>query len=143
MYSGFKRLLPVLLLLMSIRAAQAQDGGNLSLPGGTPAAVSANGVLLPPTARLTGFTMVWQQFNRCSAAALTIDLSYYGWAGDYNDTINGLNPFYDDVSVRLDEMVRFVEEQGLKAVARTGGTIDLLKMLVANGFPVLAENEFF
>src|SRR5215475_676331 len=75
---------------------------------------------LPPSARLTGITMVYQDFNRCSAAALTMQLSYFGWKGTYTDTIRALNPNSDDVAVRLDEMAAFAEQQGLKAIFRDG-----------------------
>lgn len=99
---------------------------------------------LPPSVRLEGLSPVYQQLNRCSAAALTIALSYYEeWDGDYTRTINGLNTYGEDVAVRLDEMVRFVEAEGLAAVERTGGTVDLLRVLVANGFPVLVENSYY
>ncbi|HVU14871.1 MAG TPA: C39 family peptidase [Phototrophicaceae bacterium] len=98
---------------------------------------------LPSSARLSGFTPVYQLFNRCAAGALTIDLSYYGWKGTYYDTIHYLNPSDDDVAVRMDEMQTFAEMQGLKAVYRSGGTIDLLKSLVAAGFPVLVKNAYY
>ncbi|MEP7292909.1 MAG: C39 family peptidase [Chloroflexota bacterium] len=98
---------------------------------------------LPAEARLTGLRPVYQQFNRCSAAALTIQLSYFGWQGTYDDTIRALNPDAEDVAVRLDEMAAFAEQQGLKAVYRIGGTLDLLKALVAGGFPVLMENVYY
>jgi tetratricopeptide (TPR) repeat protein len=92
---------------------------------------------------LDGFSMVWQDFNRCSAGALTILLSHYDWGGDYATTIRGLNPNIEDVSVRLDEMIRFARGYNLNGIARIGGTIDLLKVLVANGFPVLVENTYY
>src|SRR5690606_34909102 len=75
---------------------------------------------------------------------LTILLSYYDeFDGDYATTINALNPSIEDVSVRLDEMIVFANGYGLEAIERTGGTIDLLKVLVANGFPVLVENTYY
>ncbi|MCS7071277.1 MAG: hypothetical protein NZM00_07210, partial [Anaerolinea sp.] len=73
-------------------------------------------VSLPAAVRLSGLSPVYQQINRCSAAALTIALSYYDWDGTYTDTINYLNTYAEDVAVRLDEMVAFVEQQGLRAV---------------------------
>jgi tetratricopeptide (TPR) repeat protein len=100
-------------------------------------------VSLPDSVRLSGLSPVYQQVNRCSAAALTIALSYYNWDGTYTDTINYLNTYAEDVAVRLDEMVAFVEQHGLRAVERTGGTIDLLRLLVASGYPVLVENSYY
>jgi len=100
-------------------------------------------VSLPASARLSGLSPVYQQINRCSAAALTIVLSYYNWGGTYTDTINYLNTYAEDVAVRLDEMIAFVEQRGLRAVERTGGTVDLLRALVASGYPVLVENSYY
>ncbi len=98
---------------------------------------------LPSTIRLTGIRPVYQQFNRCSAAALTMQLSYFGWQGTYTDTIRALNPNDEDVAVRLDEMADFARQQGLSAVYGIGGTLDLLRALVAGGFPVLIENVYY
>jgi tetratricopeptide (TPR) repeat protein len=130
------------LLVFGISGTQAQD----STPEATPLAEVAAYVppaSLPSSARLTGITPVYQDFNRCSAAALTMQLSYFGWKGTYTDTIHALNPNSDDVAVRLDEMAAFAEQQGLKAVFRNGGTLDLLRALVAGGFPVLIENVYY
>jgi tetratricopeptide (TPR) repeat protein len=57
--------------------------------------------------------------------------------------IRALNPNAEDVAVRLDEMAAFAEQQGLSAVYRNGGTLDLLRALVAGGFPVLIENVYY
>ncbi len=98
---------------------------------------------LPVGLRLDGLDMVWQRYNRCSAGALTIYLSYYDWDGTYNDAIRWLNPNSSDVSVRLEEMAAFARRQGLRAAVRTGGTVELLESLVAAGFPVLVENAYY
>jgi tetratricopeptide (TPR) repeat protein len=102
------------------------------------------GDALPASARLEGLSMVWQDVNRCASAALTIQMSY--WVEErlnYRDTISFLNPYNDDMSVRLDEMVAYAETFGLRGIERSGGTIDLLRTLVANGFPVLVENAYY
>ena len=102
------------------------------------------GDALPASARLEGLSLVWQDVNRCASAALTIQMSY--WIDErleYRDTISFLNPYNDDMSVRLDEMVAYAETFGLRGIERAGGTIDLLRTLVANGFPVLVENAYY
>lgn len=98
---------------------------------------------LPIRTRLDGMQRVWQDFNRCSAAALTMQLSYWRPDVNYWRTIDGLNPNADDVSVRLDEMTSYAEQFGLKGIERTGGTLEIIKRLVANGFPVLIENVYY
>ena len=98
---------------------------------------------LPEAVQLTGLKPTWQQYNRCSAAAFFMLISYYGWQGSYSDMISALNPHPDDVNVRLEEMVAFAEQQGLAGIIRTAGTITLLKRLTAAGFPVLVETAYY
>jgi tetratricopeptide (TPR) repeat protein len=107
------------------------------------AALADPGAELPPSVKLSGFASVWQQYNRCSAAAFTMLVSYYGWGGTYTDIINVLNPHAEDVNVRLEEMVAFAKSQGLLGIIRTGGTLDLLKQLTAAGFPALVETAYY
>lgn len=112
------------------------------LPAGVAGAQSSAGAP-PSSAWVSGVEQVWQINNRCSAAALTMQLSFYGWGGGYYDVINVLNPNPNDVSVDIQEMAAFARTQGLRAVVRTGGTIELLQRLVAAGFPVLVENVYY
>jgi tetratricopeptide (TPR) repeat protein len=126
-------LLALLALLALVPAASAQETSTAS--GSAP--------FLPSAVRLAGLSPIYQQVNRCSAAALAIQLSYYQWGGTYDEVIRFLNPHVEDVAVRLDEMVAFAQTRGLKGVERTGGTVGLLKALVAGGFPVLVENSYF
>lgn len=96
----------------------------------------------PPAVRLEGMTLVWQQYNGCAPAALTMLLKYHGWQGTLDVTSRAIRPSSADVSVRGSEMVSFVEQQELRAVVRSGGTLDVLRALVAAGFPVLVENVY-
>lgn len=124
-----------LLALWLIVPAQAQDNPVYTDP-----------TALPSTARIEGMTQIWQGLNRCSAAALTTHLSHYEADFNvelYNDMVRRLNPYLGDVSVRIEEMAAVAEERGFKAVVRRGGTIDLLRQLVASGFPVLIENVYY
>lgn len=133
------------LAFIGVSGAYAQEiSTEEPVPISTPvAAAHFTNAPLPISTRLTGLRAVYQQFNRCSAAALTIQLSYFGWQGTYDDTIRGLNPHAEDVAVRLDEMIGFAEANGLRAIERVGGTLDMLKALVAGGFPVLVENIYY
>ncbi len=93
---------------------------------------------------LDGLSMVYQDVNRCSAAALTMHLSYFSDAPvSYRDVIAQLNPHAEDVSVRIEEMLTVAEGYGLKGVVRRAGTIDLLKRLIDAGLPVLVENSYY
>ncbi len=99
---------------------------------------------LPTSAYIEGLDMIWQDLNRCSAAAFTIQLSYFDeFTDDYSAIVKRLNPNIEDVSVRVEEMVTVAEEYGLTGIVRRGGTILMLKKLVAAGFPVLIENSYY
>jgi tetratricopeptide (TPR) repeat protein len=131
----------LLSVIMSGSALAQEDSGTQTASLGS---IDTDSMSIPPSLKLDGLDMIWQDVNRCSAGALTIALSYYDeFDGDYSSTIRGLNPHSEDVSVRLDEMITFVRGYGLDGIERTGGTIDLLKLLVANGFPVLVENSYY
>jgi tetratricopeptide (TPR) repeat protein len=114
-------------------SAAAQDAAPAIAPAEIPAAI-----------RLEGILPVWQDTNRCSAAAFTIQLSYFTGDRPYDAVIRALNPHPEDVSVRVEEMVQLAESTyGLRGIIRYGGDIDILKRLVAAGFPVLVENVYY
>lgn len=101
---------------------------------------------IPSNALIEGGKWVHQGTNRCSAAALTIHLSFYTdvTIDTYFQLANSdLNSYGADASVRIEEMAREAEEMGLGAIVRRGGTLELLKQLVAAGFPVLVENVYY
>ncbi|MCU0481428.1 MAG: C39 family peptidase [Anaerolineae bacterium] len=98
---------------------------------------------LPKRVVLEGMQQVWQQFNRCSAAALTMQISYWRGEMNYYDTIRNLNPRDEDASTRLDEMVAYAQTFGLAGVERLGGDLPMLKRLVSAGFPVLVETVYY
>jgi tetratricopeptide (TPR) repeat protein len=101
---------------------------------------------LPSTVMLEAFTWIHQGTNRCSAAALSIHLSYFMpvTADTYFELAReDLNTWGADASVRIEEMAAAAQARGLGAVVRRGGTVDLLKRFVATGFPVLVENSYF
>lgn len=97
---------------------------------------------IPESVILEGIRHEYQTFNNCGPANLSMALSYWGWQGNQTVTRDYLRPSYqiDDKNVNPFEMVDFVETQTqLKALWRVGGDLDLLKRLVAGGFPVVIE----
>jgi hypothetical protein len=109
------------------------------LPSETPTLTSTP---IPTSVLLPGVVHEFQQFNNCGPSNLSMALSYWGWQGDQRDTRAFLRPNLkvDDKNVMPDEMVNFVETQTeLRALTRVGGDLDLLKRLIAAGFPVLIE----
>jgi tetratricopeptide (TPR) repeat protein len=97
---------------------------------------------LPPAANAAGVKYVGQHglFNYCAPANLAMALSYWGWQGDRVDIGSVVKPFEKDKNVMPYEMADYVQSQtNLGAMVRYGGDLELLKTLIANGFPVLIE----
>jgi tetratricopeptide (TPR) repeat protein len=97
---------------------------------------------LPDQVLLSGMKYFDQHglWNYCAPATLSMALSYWGWNGDRMDAGRWLKPFDEDLNVMPYEMANYaVQEAGLGAVVRSGGNLELLKRLVAGGFPVVIE----
>ncbi len=97
---------------------------------------------IPGAILLPGVIHEYQQFNNCGPANLAMALSFWGWQGDQRDTRQFLRPNnkVDDKNVMPAEMIAFVEGfTDLRAITRTGGDLDILRGLIAAGFPVLIE----
>jgi hypothetical protein len=126
--------------LFGIGVAYAQD----TTEAPATAIANAQPVLVPPSsARLYGFTHVQQTWNNCGPANITMALSYFGWKQDQTFAANWLKPDPEDKNVSPNEMVSFVNENsGVRAITRIGGSVDLIKKLLANNFPVLIETGY-
>jgi tetratricopeptide (TPR) repeat protein len=111
-------------------------------PGPTQAARSTPAALDSATVLLTGFRHVFQTWNNCGPANLTMGLSYYGWKGAQADAAAVLKPDPEDRNVNPDEMAAFARSQGFQAMVRVNGTLDLLKALLRAGFPPIVEKGF-
>jgi tetratricopeptide (TPR) repeat protein len=100
----------------------------------------------PLSGRLSGLRHVYQTWNNCSGANLTMAMSYFGWNHDQDVARAWLKPNVEDKNVSPNEMAAFVNQQteipNLRALWRYGGTIDLIKGAIAAGFPIIAETGF-
>jgi hypothetical protein len=85
------------------------------------------------------------RLNYCGPANLSMALTFWGWKGNRDVVGKEIKPDYRDKNVMPYEMVDFVgaHAEGLSALTRAGGDLDLLKHLVANGFPVVAEKGYY
>lgn len=98
---------------------------------------------LPKSALVEGVVQVYQGFNNCGPANLSMILNFWGWEGDQKTTEAVLKPFIKDRNVMPYEMLGYVQEHTeLNGVVRYGGTLDLVKQLVASGFPVVIERGY-
>jgi len=120
---------------------------------------------LPETVILENVTFIDQmnRWNYCGPANLAMALTYLGWQGEPGNSLairdqlgttvkpGPEDPDLDyiqrsqtDVNVMPYEMVDYVNDYTtLRALYRYGGTIELLKNLIASGFPVIAEKGIY
>lgn len=84
-----------------------------------------------------------QGWNNCAPATLTNALSYFGYTERQGRAASWLKPNYEDKNVSPWQMVEFVNTQlpelEVYAKVRYGGTLDTLRALIANNFPVIIE----
>lgn len=105
-----------------------------STPQATPTAMPGSVVLPPPAHEVQGP-------NNCGPATLAMFLRYYGWEGDQYDVSDVIKPVSADRNVNVDELDYYIRSYAgwLNTIFRVNGSIDLLKELLANGFPVMVE----
>ena len=97
---------------------------------------------LPEAVSLAGLRHEYQKMNNCGPATLSMALSFWGWEGDQDITRPWIRAHPDDRNVMPYEMVNAVREHaGLGALMRWGGDDEMLKRLVAAGFPVIIERD--
>ena len=98
---------------------------------------------LPAAIELTGVRHEYQKWNNCGPATLSMGLSFWGWAGDQRPVAQFTKPNPRDKNVMPYELADFVNSQtGLRAITRPNGDLELLKSLIAAGFPVIVEKGF-
>lgn len=89
-----------------------------------------------------GFVWERQTWNNCGPTNITMALSFYGWTQDQSFAGERLKPDREDKNVSPHELAGFTEQYtDLSAVWRYGGDLDMLRRLVAAGFPVVIERS--
>lgn len=98
---------------------------------------------IPAAVQLEGVVQEYQRLNSCGPTNLALILRYWGWVGDQIDIEQVVKPRLEDLNVTPQEMLTYIQEHtAQEAVLRYGGTVDLLKRLVAAGYPVLVERGY-
>jgi hypothetical protein len=98
---------------------------------------------IPTRKQLTGFRHEYQGWNNCGPATLAMALSFWGWEGNQSDIAPIVKPGARDKNVNPAELANFVENRtSFSMVVRAGGDLNLLKNLMAAGFPVIVEKGF-
>ncbi|MEE4195525.1 MAG: C39 family peptidase [Anaerolineae bacterium] len=101
---------------------------------------------LPASVVLEGVTFTDQhgKWNYCAPANLTMALSYWGWDVTREEVGQWLKPEDKDRNVKPYEMADYIEEQtNLGVLVRVGGDLEILKTLIAHGYPVLIEKGLY
>lgn len=130
-------------------------GNETNNPAATP---TIAGTPLPDYVFLDGVKYVDQhnRWNYCGPANLSMALNFWGWAGNRDDVARVIKPGVQDDSLdfiqrgRKDknvmpyEMADFVTDNTqFSVLVRSGGDIELIKKLIASGFPVVIEKGYY
>jgi hypothetical protein len=96
------------------------------------------------------------RWNYCGPANLTMALNFWGWPGNRDDVAAVVKPGVADSNLdfiqrgKLDknvmpyEMADFVTAHTeYNVLTRSGGEIELVKRLIAGGFPVMVEKGYY
>ena len=98
---------------------------------------------IPTAVKLEGIVQEYQRFNSCGPATLALNLRYWGWVGEQYDIEKIVKPRVEDRNVTPKELLGYViENTAQDAILRYGGTVELLKELVAAGYPVFVERGY-
>ena len=102
---------------------------------------------IPKSKTLINDYHVFQTFNNCGPAALSMALSYYGIEKSQIELGNELRPYQnpqginDDKSVTLEEIAKKAEEYGLISFHRPNGSVELIKRFIAEDIPVITRTR--
>lgn len=103
-------------------------------------------LLIPPSSKiLQSDYHVFQTFNNCGPASLSMALSYYGIRVPQQELRDAMRPYNnvqgdnDDKSVTLDEIAAKGAEYGFVSFHRPNGNVELVKQFIANDIPVITE----
>jgi tetratricopeptide (TPR) repeat protein len=134
-----------LIMLFTALGVMAQDGTVATTGTATPQAEATEAPLppLPLGHQLQNVGFEFQGWNNCGPATVTNALTYFGYANNQTRAAQWLKPDGEDKNVSPWQMVEFVNSQvseiPVYALNRNGGTIDQMKLLLANNFPIIIE----
>ncbi len=102
---------------------------------------------LPATVMLQGVKYEHQhgRLNYCGPANFSMALTFWGWNGNRDVVGRAVKPSDKDKNVMPYEFQDFIADNvpGMSTAIRYGGDIDMLKRMVAAGFPVVVEKGIY
>jgi hypothetical protein len=142
--------------LATIVAATMQSLQTPDLPTATVTPLPPGAPTFPPTAtprplpdlvQLEGVRYEHQhgRINYCGPANFSMALNYWGWFGDRDTIGKALKPSDKDKNVMPYEFQDYIRETApdLTSIIRYGGDVEMLKRMVAGGFPVVVEKGIY
>ena len=99
---------------------------------------------VPQSHLINGMGVIQQTFNNCGPANLTQTLNFFGNDITQTEVASYLKPNPEDRNVSPWQIADYVNEQtpGFNAIARSGGTLEMVKRFVAAGYPVVIEKGY-
>lgn len=118
--------------------------GQPTLTSTPPPTATATPEPLPESVRMPSPAYELQNINNCGPATLSMALKMYGWGGDQYSISDVIKPVPQDRNVNPDEMSYYVNNFAgwLRIETRVNGNLELLKRLLAAGFPVIIETAY-
>jgi hypothetical protein len=102
---------------------------------------------LPATVMLQGVKYEHQhgRLNYCGPSNFSMALTFWGWDGDRDVVGKAVKPSDKDKNVMPYELQDFIADNvpGMTSAIRYGGDIEMLKRMVAAGFPVVVEKGIY
>jgi tetratricopeptide (TPR) repeat protein len=97
---------------------------------------------LPAQALMNSPVYEKQTPNNCGPATLSMALKMYGWDGNQTMISDVVKPISGDRNVNPEELRYYIRTQAgwLNLEYRVGGTIEILKRLLAANYPVMVES---
>lgn len=97
---------------------------------------------LPTQVSIGNIRHEYQRLNNCGPVTVGMALSRWGGTMNQYDIAPKLKAGMGDVNVSPEELAAFARGQGMTVHLARGGTLPMLRRLLAAGFPVIAETWF-
>ncbi len=128
------------IVLESTHTPQATEAPPTATPTLTP---SPTPTPLPERVVLEDLIVVRQGFNNCGPANLTIVLNYFGDSTTQEVAAAYLKPNIEDRNVSPWQISDYVNDfTALRSTVHSGGNLEMIKQLVAAGYPVVIEKGY-
>lgn len=139
-------------MMQTLQATMMPQTGTTALVASTPRPGSTLSppvisTPVPTTVQLSAVKYEHQhgRLNYCGPANFSMALTYWGWNGNRDVVGKAVKPSDKDKNVMPYELQDFITDNvpGMTSVIRYGGDIELLKRMVAAGFPVVVEKGIY